>query len=580
MRQFLRLIGGLTAVLCVAVCALTGCGKSVPAEAPAPEVTAQLIVLGEAAAPTPTPSPAPTPTPAPTDYLGQRVRDNLLMALESIRLAGFSGGIPLYESPSEDAPSTTLINRVTERSRSELIVLSEVTSADGELFYQVQSAFSDASGYVLASDTYESRLAKEGVSGYALMLCPGCSLLKSPAEDSDVLSQESYHAVRLLGEYRDYYYVRTEDGNFGYVLPNQLRPIDLDTLEAYLAAGVVPAAEAGFDLEDFVAYVQNQTRAASTEALLVDALTRQGMFFLPGYYQFYQKDLGNAQVYPHAYREDVYNSLLFKLWNSAGNLVYYEGHPTQWDYVPAGGALQRGDLLFFSEYDYDDTAVVEKYEIVFRGRDSGYITACGLYLGDDRMVWVNGGQVETVSGLSASPVWSYLDSARRIRTDITDPKAHLIETMISSAYDKLGLPYNNFCRMGELSFDCSGLVGWALRRAGVTQVRGGTQQFVETTASGLCHIETLYMGDRVLHLELVSKSSRNMADLPLLERGDLVFLLGETQPRISHVMIYLGDMRVIHSTTVTDEYRGTLVAGFRPELQGLYSNAVRITSVD
>jgi len=45
-------------------------------------------------------------------------------------------------------------------------------------------------------------------------------------------------------------------------------------------------------------------------------------------------------------------------------------------------------------------------------------------------------------------------------------------------------------------------------------------------------------------------------------------------------MIYLGDMRVIHSTTVTDVYRGTLVAGFREELQGLYSNALRIVNID
>ena len=77
-------------------------------------------------------------------------------------------------------------------------------------------------------------------------------------------------------------------------------------------------------------------------------------------------------------------------------------------------------------------------------------------------------------------------------------------------------------------------------------------------------------------MKYVSKSSGDATTLPLLERGDLIFLVGETQGRISHVMIYLGDMRVIHSTTVTDFYRGTLVAGFRPELQGLYSNALRM----
>ena len=57
-----------------------------------------------------------------------------------------------------------------------------------------------------------------------------------------------------------------------------------------------------------------------------------------------------------------------------------------------------------------------------------------------------------------------------------------------------------------------------------------------------------------------------------------MFLLNEKRTRIGHVMLYLGDGNVIHSTTVSDDYRGTLVAGFRPELQELYSCATRIVS--
>jgi len=572
--------------VCLLALFLAGCTGSTGSVDPSAQTTpvlsatAEIYLLADTPEPTASPTPEPTPTPAPTDYYGQRVRDNLFMDQEELRLVSFSGGIDLYESPSKSADSVSLLNRVTDRSRSELIVLSEVTSENDKLFYQVQSAFSDDTGYVLASDTRDSRLAESGVSGYALMQCPGCSLMKSADEESDVLAQESYHAVRILGEYRDYYYVRTEDGNFGYVLPGQLKSVTTEELEEYLAAGVVPAASEAFDLENLIDYAQSQAQASSTEELLIDALTRQGMFFLPGYYEFYQKNLQDRELYPHEYREDVYNSLLFKLWNSAGNLVYYEGHQTQWDYVPADEPLERGDLLFFSEYGSGDTAVVENYEIVFRGRDSGYITACGLYLGDGEMLWVSNGNVEVVENLTTSTLWQYFDSARRIHTEVTDVKSHLIETVIASAYDRLGTPYNNFCRMGEDSYDCSGLVGWALRRAGVTQVRGGIKQFRETTASGLCHLEKLYMGDLTLELQLVSKSSGDQEDIPLLERGNLVFLLGESQPRISHVMIYLGGMRVIHSTTVTDVYRGTLVAGFREELQGLYSNAIRIVNID
>ncbi|MPN03818.1 hypothetical protein SDC9_151052 [bioreactor metagenome] len=194
------------------------------------------------------------------------------------------------------------------------------------------------------------------------------------------------------------------------------------------------------------------------------------------------------------------------------------------------------------------------------------------------MLWVKDGKVATVDSLASSPIWNYFDSARRIEPEVTDPKAHLIECTISSIYDRLGTPYNNFCRMGEASYDCSGIVGWAFRRAGATQLKG-KQQFRETTASGLAHLEALYYDDKTLKFDYVAGSSGDQTTIPLLERGDLVFLLGETQKRISHVMIYLGDMRVIHSTTVTDFYRGTLVAGFREELQGLYTNAIRIISV-
>jgi cell wall-associated NlpC family hydrolase len=115
---------------------------------------------------------------------------------------------------------------------------------------------------------------------------------------------------------------------------------------------------------------------------------------------------------------------------------------------------------------------------------------------------------------------------------------------------------------------------------GATQIKSGGKQFRETTASGLAHLELLYYKGQTLQLKYVSKSSRDPSTISLLERGDLVFLIGETQPRISHVMVYLGNMRVIHSTTVTDFYRGTLVAGFRPELQQLYTNALRIVSDD
>ena len=65
------------------------------------------------------------------------------------------------------------------------------------------------------------------------------------------------------------------------------------------------------------------------------------------------------------------------------------------------------------------------------------------------------------------------------------------------------------------------------------------------------------------------------------ERGDYIFLVNSTKDHIGHIMTYLRDGRVIHSTVIDYKvYRGTLVAGFRPALQELYYNAVRISSID
>jgi cell wall-associated NlpC family hydrolase len=556
---------------------LAGCsGAQEPATTPIPAATATPQVISIAGTPEPTPSPTPEPTPEPVDHMGQRVRDNLLLDIDTLHLVSFAGSIELYSEASTRGESDELVNRTTDRAISDLIVLSEVTSAEGKQMYQVHATFSDATGYVLAKDTRDSKLALSNVSGYAMMIVPGCSMMKSPDEESSVLSQESYHIARILGLYKDFYYVITEDGNCGFVKPDQLKMIDEATLQAYLAAGTSPKATEPFDIENLISYAESVNAASSTESLIYEGLSRLGFYFNPGYYQFFQKDLSDLLQYPIGYREDVYNSSIFKLWNSCGNMAYYEDHPTQWLHVARGATLQRGDLLFFAEYGSDEKPEVDTYEIVLRGPDSGYITSCGIYLGKDSMLWVKNGAVERVDQLSASPVWKFFDSARRIQTDVTDDKSYLIENMISSAYDRLGTPYNNFCRMGEASYDCSGLVGWSLRRAGATQIKSGNKQFRETTASGLGHIEMLYYKGKKFELKYVSKNSEEIETLPQFERGDLIFLVGETQARISHVMIYLGDMRVIHSTTVTDFYRGTLVAGFRPELQGLYANALRM----
>ncbi len=63
------------------------------------------------------------------------------------------------------------------------------------------------------------------------------------------------------------------------------------------------------------------------------------------------------------------------------------------------------------------------------------------------------------------------------------------------------------------------------------------------------------------------------------ERGDIVFLLGSRVGKIHHVMIYLGEGRVIHSTWYSGKYAGTVVANFRAALQRLYYTSLRIESI-
>ena len=74
--------------------------------------------------------------------------------------------------------------------------------------------------------------------------------------------------------------------------------------------------------------------------------------------------------------------------------------------------------------------------------------------------------------------------------------------------------------------------------------------------------------------------AKGLNDMDVLQRGDLVFLRKVAEDsKVGHVMVYLGDGRVIHSTQIEEEYNGTLVALFRPELQLLYQTALRIDRV-
>ena len=98
--------------------------------------------------------------------------------------------------------------------------------------------------------------------------------------------------------------------------------------------------------------------------------------------------------------------------------------------------------------------------------------------------------------MSESPLIAYFDCARRIHPSVVDEAAHLCETLISAMYDRpRHRPTATPRRTGDASYDCSGIVCWGLRSAGVRRfLRDDELQMWETTASGLAHIERLYRG--------------------------------------------------------------------------------------
>ena len=155
--------------------------------------------------------------------------------------------------------------------------------------------------------------------------------------------------------------------------------------------------------------------------------------------------------------------------------------------------------------------------------------------------------------------------------------------MIAQIYDCLGTPYNNLQRKGEYSFDCSGLISWLLIRMEITPANFGRNVFEGSNASGLSRI-THYYWHYKRHIYLSSVIARdNRIGLPsmdALQRGDLIFLRREADKKlVGHVMVYLGEGRVIHSTHIDEDHQGTVVAFFRSELQKLYQNALRISRI-
>ena len=260
--------------------------------------------------------------------------------------------------------------------------------------------------------------------------------------------------------------------------------------------------------------------------------------------------------------------------------MYYEGHRTQWEYVSTKGPLERGDILFFSELPKRSNGVMEGCEFVIAGQHSGLITDCAVYLGNDSVLCLQEGKVQQLDNFASSELFKSFDSARRIHLDVYDDKQLIVEDMIAQVYDCLGTPYHNYNRTGDFSFDCSGLISWLLVRMELYPKGYVYYHWLESSASGLSNIqEYIWHGQKHVKMAVPAPMGTELKDLDEFQRGDIIFLLRSKGGSIGHVMIYLGDGRVIHSTYISNKYSGTVVANFRKELQRLYCISLRIESI-
>ena len=479
--------------------------------------------------PTPTATPEPTPTPTPTsmpmarrDYEGE-VREQLF---------------PLWLGEAE--PTPTVEPKATPDPRVE-------------------------------------NIGKLGAMAFA-----NVAIYDKPKETADVLGRESYHLLYIHSIHREFYRVTTQEGRMGYVKTTQVTPLSEAQLEAYLSAAMqLTYTAAAYSPDAFVAELMNVENRGGMEERVYSALCRLGFDFEPFYYRVFEKDLQDNRKYPHYYKDEVYNSLLFKLFNSTGSLAYYQGRRTQWEYVPVTGALQKGDILFFSELPKRNTGVLKECEFVVAGHHSGYITDCAVYLGDDSILTLKEGRVERMDGFAASQLFKSFDCARRIHLEVFDEKQLIIEDMIAQIYDCLGTPYNSFQRTGDYSFDCSGLISWLLVRMELYPKGYVYNKWTDSSASGLSNIKNyVWRGEKQVHMTTPVPMREELTSLDGFERGDIIFLLRSKGGTVGHVMIYLGEGRVIHSTWLSSKYSGTVVANFRKALQRLYYTSLRIESIE
>ena len=214
-------------------------------------------------------------------------------------------------------------------------------------------------------------------------------------------------------------------------------------------------------------------------------------------------------------------------------------------------------------------------------------TICDLVGGDVMRVALKGEKAVTkgkwaqVALPSGKTGWVMKEDIRILgdRVDIRkdDPSCQLIsaekmEAIIASAQQLLGVPYF-WGGMSAKGVDCSGLVRISAIMNDVLLPRNASQQiFCGTPVEISCDSDFWDENYRIVFMtEFIEEMKARVKNL---KRGDLVFFgtpaTDEKPRRVTHVGIYLGDNRIIHSSHMVR------INSLNPEDADYYENAHRL----
>jgi cell wall-associated NlpC family hydrolase len=177
--------------------------------------------------------------------------------------------------------------------------------------------------------------------------------------------------------------------------------------------------------------------------------------------------------------------------------------------VKKGATLQPGDIVFF-------------------GTSSSNLIAAGIFVGNNQFI-ISHPPYKTirVMSLSSSEPQRYYLGARRVLNVST--VSSIRERVIREGLKYLGTPYEfNSDRSSTRTFDCSDFVRRTYYDATGKWIPGNSRT----------------QADYVRQYGKVTTNWRN------LKRGDLMFFADPATGRINHVAIYMGDERILHSSSV------------------------------